>query len=124
MWFRPRVDIFWKTVATCLLGFYFWICLDDIDKGISSFQSGWYSFIAHFGKELLALVYVNLFFLWPATLIVIFFKRDSIGAERLLKFMCVLTLLLWIVFILYYFFSKGIDDFIFKKLKEMVPYGR
>jgi cytosine/uracil/thiamine/allantoin permease len=72
-------------------------------------------------KELSALVFVNLFFIWPLALFIIFYKSDAVGAEKLLKFLCVLTLVLWVIFIVYFFFSKGIDHFLFQDLKKMVP---
>ncbi|OHD66696.1 MAG: hypothetical protein A2176_11165 [Spirochaetes bacterium RBG_13_51_14] len=124
LWFRPRIEIIWKIIATVILIFYIWFFLDEINSGYASFTAGWYGFILNFFKEILSLVFVNLFFIWPLALIIIFYKTDAIGAEKLLKFLCMLTLVLWIVFIIYFFFSKGIDQFIFKNLKEMVPHAK
>ncbi len=121
LWFRPRIEIVWKIIATVILVFYTWFFFDEISSGYNSFSAGWYGFILNFLKEVLSLVFVNLFFIWPLALIIIFYKADAIGAEKLLKFLCVLTLVLWIIFILYFFFSKGIDDFMIKNFKEMVP---
>lgn len=124
LWFRPRVEIIWKIIATVILLFYIWFFFDEIRGGYASFAAGWYGFSLNFLKELLSLVFVNLFFIWPLSLVIIFYKADAIGAEKLLKFLCVLTLVLWVVFIIYFFFSKGIDEFMFKNLKEMVPHAK
>lgn len=124
LWFRPRIEIIWKIIATVILLFYIWFFFDEIGGGYRSFTAGWYGFSLNFLKELVSLVFVNLFFIWPLSLVIIFYKADAIGAEKLLKFLCVLTLLLWIVFIIYFFFSKGIDEFMLKNLKEMVPYAK
>lgn len=121
LWFRPRVEIIWKVIATVILLFYIWFFFEEIRGGYTAFASDWYGFSLNFLKELLALVFVNLFFIWPLSLVIIFYKADAIGAEKLLKFLCVLTLVLWMVFILYFFFSKGIDDFMLKNFKEMIP---
>lgn len=51
----------------------------------------------------------------------IFYQADDIGAERLLKFLCVLTLVLWIIFIMYSFFSSGIDKYFYENFKKMIP---
>ncbi len=121
MWFRPRIEIFWKISATVLYAFYGWFFYSEIVNGFREFMSSWYlSFLAFF-KELFILVFVNLFFLWPVALVLVYFKADEIGAEKLLRFMCLLTIALWIIFVLYYYFSSGIDSFLLEKLKEMVP---
>jgi len=121
LWFRPRLEVFWKIIATLLFGFYLWFFFDEIHSGFLSFKGTWLSFSLHFLKELLTLVFVNLFFLWPLSLILIFYKADDLGAERLLKFMSILTLVLWIIFIVYFFYSRGIDTFFYKNLKQILP---
>ncbi len=121
LWFRPRIEIVWKIFATIILAFYIWFFWDEIRRGYSGFTAGWYLSILNFLRELMALVFINLFFIWPLSLILIFYKADSTGAEKLLKFLCVLTLSLWVIFIIYFFFSKGIDEFLFQNLKKMVP---
>lgn len=121
LWFRPRIEIVWKIIATIILVFYIWFFFDEISSGYAAFSAGWYNFVVNFLKELISLVYVNLFFIWPVALILIFYKADAIGAERLLRFLCVLTLVIWIVFIVYDFFNRGIDNFLINKFKEMVP---
>lgn len=121
LWFRPRIEIVWKIIATVIFFFYIWFFFDEFSSGYAAFSSGWYAFILNFLKELVSLVFVNLFFIWPLSLVIIFYKADAIGAEKLLRFLCVLTLVLWVVFILYFFFSRGIDDFLIKNMKEMVP---
>lgn len=121
LWFRPRIEIFWKVVATLIFLFYVWFFFEEITKGYNSFIAAWFDVTVYFIKELLALVFVNLFFLWPIALLIIFYKANDIGAEKLLKFMCILTLVLWVVFLVYVYFNQGIDEFLFEKLKKMVP---
>ena len=121
IWFRPKIEIFWKIIATLIFAFYIWFFYDEIMSGYKYFMAGWYIYSLHFLKELIALVFVNLFFIWPVALIIIFYKSDSIGSERLLKFLCILTLALWIVLIIYFMFSKGIDEFLLDNLKKMLP---
>jgi hypothetical protein len=123
LWFRSRIEIVWKVIATVILAFYLWFFWDEISSGYTSFTVGWYGFILNFLRELSALVFINLFFIWPLALIIIFYKADTVGAEKLLKFLCVLTLVLWIIFIVYFFFNKGIDEFLFQNLKRMVPHA-
>ena len=124
LWFRPRIDIIWKIMATLILGFYVWFFFDEISTGVNSLMNDWYGLSIHFIKEVLVLTFVNLFFFWPLALIIIFYKADDLGAERLLKFMVLLTLVLWVVFIIYFLFSKNLDSFIFEKLKKMIPYAK
>ncbi len=121
LWFRQRIELVWKIIATVILVFYIWFFFDEINSGYNSFTAEWYGFLLNFLKEILSLVFVNLFFIWPLALVLIFYKSDAIGAEKLLKFLCVLTLVLWMIFIVYFFFSKGIDEFMIKNFKEMVP---
>jgi hypothetical protein len=121
LWFRPRIEILWKAIATVIFLFYVWFFFDEISSGYHGFTAGWYGVTINFLKELLSLVFVNLFFIWPLALVLIFYKADAIGSERLLKFLCVLTLVLWVIFIVYFFFNRGVDDFLFKSFKEMVP---
>lgn len=121
LWFRPRIEIIWKIIATVIFLFYIWFFFDEISSGYAAFSAGWYNFVLNFLKELVSLIFVNLFFIWPLALILIFYKADAIGAEKLLRFLCVLTLVIWIVFIVYDFFNRGIDNFLINKFKEMVP---
>lgn len=120
LWFRPRVEMVWKIVVTLIFAFYIWFFWDEIAAGYRTFEAGGYVFTIHFLKELLSLVFVNLFFLWPLSLIIVFYKADALGSERLIKFMCFFTLCLWIVFILYFFYSKGIDTFLYENMKKML----
>ncbi len=121
LWFRPRIEIFWKIIATLILGFYIWFFFDEIVSGLSTFKSGWAASSLQFLKELITLVFVNMFFFWPLALILIFYKADDIGAEKLLKFLCILTLILWIVFVVYFTFSSGIDKYLYENLKKIIP---
>ncbi len=121
IWFRPRIEIFWKIIATLIYLFYIWFFYTEILSGYKAFNAAWFDVTMYFLKELMALVFINLFFLWPLALIIIFFKANDMGAEKLLKFMCIITLVLWVIFLIYVYFSKGIDEFLFKKLKDMVP---
>jgi len=124
LWVRPRIEIFWKIIGTLIFSFYIWFFFDEISKGILGFISDWYTLSIKFLKEIISLLFVNLFFLWPVCLVIIFYKSDDIGAEKLLKFMCVLTLILWIVFVVYFYFNTGIDEFFYDKLKKMIPYAK
>ena len=124
LWFRPRIEMFWKIIATLILVFYIWFFFEEVSKGYNSLISDWYVVTVDFVKELIALVFVNLFFLWPLSLIIIFYKSNEVGAEKMLKFMCLLTLLLWVVFVVYVYYNKGIDEFLYDKLKEMIPYTK
>jgi hypothetical protein len=124
LWFRPRIEVFWKIAATLIFGLYTWFFWNHIMEGVTLFLSGWYVFLISFIKETLTLVFVNFFFIWPLSLVIIFYKSDDMGAERLLKYLSVITLTLWILFIIYYFFHKGIDGFLINRLKEMIPYAQ
>ncbi|HNR90469.1 MAG TPA: hypothetical protein PKM65_19185 [Spirochaetota bacterium] len=121
LWFRRRIEIFWKIIATLLFAFYVWFFFDEIAKGYAAIQLNWYIVVVDFVKELVALIFWNLFFLWPLALVVIFYKASDMGAEKLLKFMCVATLVLWAIVVVYVYFSKGIDEFMYQRLREMVP---
>jgi hypothetical protein len=121
IWFRPSIEIFWKILATIILAFYLWFFNEELINGYSSFQKDWYVLFVDFLKELITMTFTTLFFLWPVALIIIFYKADDTGAEKLLKFMCILTLVLWIVLILLVFYDKGIDKFLYENLKKMIP---
>lgn len=121
IWFRPRIEIFWKIIATLIFAFYIWFFYDEIFTGFNTFLASWYISTLDFIKELITLVFINLLFLWPLCLVLIFYKSDTIGAEKLLKFMCVLTLVLWIIFVIYFYFNTGIDKFLYNSLKKMIP---
>ncbi len=124
LWFRPRIELFWKIIATLIFFFYVWFFFEEISKGYNSLLTDWYVVTIDFVRELIALVFVNLFFLWPLSLILIFYKSNEVGAERMLKFMCLLTLILWVIFVVYVYYNKGIDEFLYEKLKEMIPYTK
>ncbi len=121
LWMRPRIEILWKIAASGIYGFYIWFFYKDLLKGFKQFQKDWYMVTIAFIKEFSGLLFANMFFLWPLALIIIFYKADDVGAERLLKFMCIFTLLVWIVFTLYSFYSKQIDTFLFETLRQMIP---
>ena len=123
LWFRGRIEYFWKVVASLIFVFYIWFFFDEITSGLISMQSGWYPVIVGFLKEFLSLTFINMFFFWPIALIIIFYKADDIGAENLLKFMCILTLALWVVFVIYVYFNKGINEFLFDHLQNMIPFA-
>ncbi len=124
VWFRRSLEIFWKLLATLIFIFYVWFFFEEIIIGFNSLLAGWYVMIIDFLKELTAMSFTNLFLFWPIALIIIFYKADDIGAEKLLKFMCMITLALWIVFVIYVFFNKGIDEFLYDNLKGMIPHAK
>ncbi|MDY6967298.1 MAG: hypothetical protein SVR08_01400 [Spirochaetota bacterium] len=123
LFFRGRIEYFWKIIASLIYIFYIWFFFDEISSGFLSLQSGWYPVVIGFLKELLSLSFINMFFFWPLALIIIFYKADEIGAENLLKFMCILTLVLWIIFVIYVYFNKGINEFLFEQLRNMIPFA-
>jgi hypothetical protein len=124
LWFRKSIEIFWKILATLILIFYLWFFYEEILKGYSSFEKDWYVLFVDFSKELITMTFTNLFYLWPLALIIIFYKADDLGAEKLLKFMCIITLALWMVFVIYVFYDKGIDKFLYDNLKKMIPHAK
>ena len=124
LWFRRRIELFWKIVATLILAFYVWFFYNELALGYNSFITEWYTLLVDFSKELLSIVFINLFLFWPLVLIIIFYKADEIGAEKLLKFMCIVTIILWIIFVIYILFNKGIDEFLYDNLKKMIPHAR
>jgi hypothetical protein len=121
LWFRPRLEVFWKIVASLIFLFYVWFFWDELNRGYGAFHAAWFEVTVYFLRELLALVFVNLFLFWPVALVIVFYKANDIGAEKMLKFMCILTIILWIIFIIYVYHSQGVDRFLFEKLKQMVP---
>jgi len=124
MWLRSNISLSWKIAATLILLFYGWFFFNDIFKGIEYLRSGWYVFVLDFFKEFITLIFVNLFFLWPLALFMVFFKADDIGSEKLLRFMCILTIVLWIIFLVYFYFGKHIDIFFYERLKQMIPFAQ
>lgn len=124
LWIRPRIELFWKAVATVILAFYVWFFWDEILRDFNSFKSGWYSSFIIFGKDLLTLVFANLFLFWPIVLVIVFYKADDTGAEKLLKFMCILSLVLWLVFVVYFYFDSGINTFFNDTLRKLIPHAR
>jgi len=121
VWFRSRIEWIWKILATVVLGFYIWFFFAEIELAFTALKTQWYLSFLEFFKELFTLVFTNLLFFWPLALIMIFFKIDEMGAENLLKFMCILSLALWIIFIIYYHLHAGIDKFFFETLKNLLP---
>ncbi len=123
LWFRRNIEMFWKIVATLILGFYIWFFFEEISRGYAAFMAaeGWQKVTINFLKELTAIIYSTLFFLWPLSLIIIFYKSSEAGAQRLLKFMCIVTLTIWIIYVIYAYYDKGLNDFIEKNLKQVIP---
>lgn len=121
LWFRPKIEIFWKIIATLIFAFYVWFFLSELKSGLTAFQNDWYVSILDFIKDFISIIFASMFIIWPLSIVIIFYKADDIGAEKLLKFLCILTLLLWITFIIYFFFNEGIYTFFYEYLKKMVP---
>jgi hypothetical protein len=124
LWFRPRVEVFWKIIGTLIFCFYIVFFFDAIQRGINNFLTSWASFSVLFLKEFLVLLFVNLFLFWPVSLILIFYKADDIGAERLLKFLCILTLVLWVIVLIYLYFDRGVDSHIIDNIRKLFPDGQ
>ena len=121
LWIRPKIELFWKLVATIIFAFYIWFFFNEITLSFSSFKADWYISIIEFFKEILIVIFAGMFIIWPVTLIIIFYKANDIGSEKLLRFICLLTIGLWIAFIIYFFFSSGVENFFYGTLKEMIP---
>jgi hypothetical protein len=121
LWIRPKIELFWKLVATLIFIFYFWFFFNELSLSFTSFKAGWYISIIEFFREILIIIFAGMLIIWPATLIIIFYKANDIGSEKLLRFICMLTIILWIAFIIYSFFSPGIENFFYDTLKKMIP---
>ncbi len=121
LWFRPRIEIFWKIVATLLLAFYIIFFYEKLKIGFEMFQKDCFTALFNFIKEFLVILYILLVLVWPVSLIMIFYKSDDIAAERLLKFMCIFTLLTWTISILYILYNKNVDIFFYDMLKKILP---
>ena len=121
LWFRPRIELFWKIIATLIFIFYIWFFFNELKTSFVSFKADWYIAVIDFLKELLIVFFAGILVIWPVALIIIFYKASDTGAEKLLKFLCLATIILWIVFIIYFFFSAGIEKFFYQNLKKMIP---
>jgi len=121
LWFRPRIELFWKLVATIIFIFYVWFFFNELSLSFSSFKADWYIATIDFFKEILIVIFSGIFIIWPVILTIIFYKANDMGSEKLLRFICVLTIVLWIVFIIYFFFSSGVENFFYGTLNTMVP---
>lgn len=121
--FRPRISLVWKVAALLLLLFYIWFFKEEIYKAIVLLKTDWFTSLVTFLKEFLFLLFYLLFIFWPLALVVVFYHSDDIGAERLLRFMVILTLVVWVCIISYVFLKKGIDQFIYQKLIKLVPFA-
>lgn len=121
LWFRPKIEIFWKIIATVIYIFHVWFFLNELKSGLIAFQNDWYVSILDFIKDFVLIIFASIFIIWPVSILVIFYKANDIGAEKLLKFLCILTLILWIIFIIFFFFNEGIYTFFYEYLKKMVP---
>jgi len=121
LWFRPRIELFWKLIATLIFIFYVWFFFSEVSASFSALKAGWYISVIEFFKELLIIIFAGMFIIWPLALMIIFYKADDTGAEKMLRFLCLLTIILWIIFILYFFFSTGIEKFFYENLKKMIP---
>jgi len=121
LWFRPRIELFWKIIATLIFIFYLWFFFNELKTSFVAFKADWYLSIIEFLKELLIIFFAGMLIIWPVVLIIIFYKANDIGAEKLLRFLCLVTIILWIVFIFYFFFNTGIEKFFYQNLKKMIP---
>ncbi|MBN1499270.1 MAG: hypothetical protein JW982_03900 [Spirochaetes bacterium] len=124
LWFRPKIEFFWKIIATAILLLFFYFFKKEIMAGYAAFTADWYNALITFLREILLLLFYNLFIFWPLALIIIFYKADDIGAERLLKFMCVFTLMLCVVILGYVYYKEGVDRFIYEKLIDVIPFAK
>lgn len=124
LWLRQSMEMFWKVLATCIFVFYGWFFFREVSAGYSAFQSGWYSHVVEFIVEFVAMVFASLFFFWPIALFIIFYKADDIGAEKLLKFMCIFTLVVWVACVFYVFSDKGVENFLYNNLKKLFSDAR
>jgi hypothetical protein len=121
LWFRPRIELFWKIIATLIFIFYLWFFFNELQTSFAAFKTDWYLSVIEFLKEILIIFFAGMLIIWPVVLMIIFYKANDIGAEKLLRFLCLLTIILWIVFIIYFFFSTGIEKFFYQNLKKMIP---
>jgi len=124
LWYRPRIEIFWKIIATILFAFYVWFFHEEITRGFAAIKADWFVIILSFLKDLLSLAFVSLFLLWPLLLMVIFYKSDDISAENLLKVICIITVVVWILFVAYVMYDKKIDPFLFDKVRSYIPFAK
>ena len=115
---RPRVEVVWKIIACVIFALFIFILFDEFKLGLNRFISGWYIYSLQFFKELLMYLFSSLFFLWPLALTIVFYKADALGSEKILKFMCLLTLVLLLISLIYAYNSKGIDRFLIHHIKK------
>ena len=122
IWFRPKLEFFWKIAATLVFAFYMYFFFEEVFKGYTAFKADWYTVIMAFLKELIVLLFYINFIFWPIALTYAFYKADDFGSEFLLKFMCVFTLALWITAAIYVYKSKTVDDFFLNRLIKSIPF--
>ena len=115
---RPRVEIVWKIISCFIFALFIFLLFDEFKSGYNRFISGWYIYSLQFFKEFIMYLFSSLFFLWPLCLVIVFYKSDAIGSEKILKFMCLLTLVLLIISLIYAYYSKGIDKFLIDNIKK------
>ncbi len=120
--FRPRVSFIWKIAAIMLYAFYVWYFREDIMSGYGSFTQDWFGTLILFAKEIMFLMFYLLFVFWPISLVIIFYKADDLGAQNLLKFMVIYTLIVWVIITIYAFNKKVIDSTLYETLTGWIPF--
>lgn len=124
LWFRRGIGPLWKITATAAFVFYCVFFQNEIAAGLQSIKQNWYVSFLDFVRGLFRTVFTDMFFLWPVALFTVFVKADDIGSEKLLRFMFILSIFLWICFLLYFNFDASIDNFFYETLRDMIPGAR
>jgi hypothetical protein len=119
MWLRGRIELGWKLIASAIFLFYIILLNKELQTGYERFMADAYIQTMHFLKEFVMYLFSSIFFLWPLSLIVVFYKSSDYGSEKLLKFMCVLTLVLLVIGVIYAYHSHDIDTFLFKNFRKL-----
>lgn len=120
VWFRPRLEARWKIFATVLFLIMIYLVFSQLSNAWHQFTLGWHVYILQFLRELMMYLFSSLLFLWPLALVLIFYKADAMAAERLLVFMCIFTVVLFVMAVAYTYYSKGIDSFLLENLRELM----
>jgi hypothetical protein len=42
LWIRPRIELFWKLVATLIFIFYIWFFFNELTSSFTAYKAGWY----------------------------------------------------------------------------------
>jgi hypothetical protein len=118
---RKGIEPVWKIFPFLIFGFYLWFHRNLFPPVWNNIQADYVNFLMKFIPEFGKAIFYLLPYIWMVIFVTVFYMVDEAKAEKLMKFMVFLTIVIWLFWLANHFFGEKLAPFLKREVPKFLP---